>query len=338
MSEVNDQLLRVMNFLSERQALSPEGEAMQIRLGLLGDFPDHNAVFLKLEREHKVLVVEQAPDSRGLSDADHGMFESEQPKNYDRYMSYYIRLLPGYDELHKQYYLKKRFGFASLTNNTRYTVQLALDALSDALSLSGKPSLTIDPYEGIDFRALDFLVEFGAIKSYDVSYLDQWSEDFEREMPTDQIGHISIMLDPVLFDKALDEVNLSQSDVASENSARTALPIEYDDEHGKATYRGKTVELLDPKTIMGVLTDRVLLADGARINAEDIILVIEDKRIAPDVDKSTKTLTNAKDRINQKFRDAFEVEDVICYARQQFWLNARYCSVQSPYYSASSGN
>lgn len=115
-------------------------------------------------------------------------------------------------------------------------------------------------------------------------------------------------------------------------------PIEYDDEHGKATYRDKSTKLFDTDTIMSVLTHRVFQADGARIRATDIIFDIEAKRIAPDKELSTKTLTNAKDRINEKFYKAFRIKDVICYERQQFWLNLNCTSLASPYRIPSNGN
>lgn len=115
-------------------------------------------------------------------------------------------------------------------------------------------------------------------------------------------------------------------------------PLDYDEEHAKATYKNKVEKLFDALTIMGVLTHRVIWADGARINASDIILHIENKRIDPDKEMSTKTLTNAKDRVNARLQTVFEIKDVICYERQQFWLNEKYCSEKSVYRTARSGN
>lgn len=119
---------------------------------------------------------------------------------------------------------------------------------------------------------------------------------------------------------------------------QTGSPLEYDDEHGKAIYKDRTEKMFDALTIMGVLTNRVTWADGARINASDILLHIEAKRIDPDKEKTTKTLTNAKDRVNTRFQEMFGIHNVVCYERQQFWLNEKYCSEKSPYRMATSGN
>lgn len=56
-------------------------------------------------------------------------------------------------------------------------------------------------------------------------------------------------------------------------------------------------------------------ADGARINATDILLAIDDLRIYLDKEKTTKTLTNAKDRINNSFNNLFGINNVICYEK-----------------------
>lgn len=144
------------------------------------------------------------------------------------------------------------------------------------------------------------------------------------------------------FEKQLDAVAVkmkTNEDIKdSDEPNDTGAPLDYDDEQGRATYKGKTKRLFDALTIMGMLTYRVTWADGARINVSDILLHIEAKRIDPDKEKTTKTLTNAKDRVNARIYDIFGIKDVICYERQQFWLNEKYCSEKSPYRTATSGN
>jgi len=124
------------------------------------------------------------------------------------------------------------------------------------------------------------------------------------------------------------------SDELSENFA----PVNYDDEHAKATYKGQSQKLFDANTIKSILAAQVFRADGARMRATDIIFAIENARVAPDTDLQTRTLINAKDGINRDFNAKFGIDDVICYERQEFWLNEKYCSLKSPYRSALSSD
>ena len=111
----------------------------------------------------------------------------------------------------------------------------------------------------------------------------------------------------------------------------TPSPITYDDEHAKATYKGNVVKLFNTNTVKSVLAAQVFRADGARLRTTDIIFAIEALRIAPDKDLTTRTLTNAKDAVNRSLEAAFGVGDVICYEREEFWLNDKYCSLASSY-------
>lgn len=115
-------------------------------------------------------------------------------------------------------------------------------------------------------------------------------------------------------------------------------PIAYDDEHGKVTYKDNTAALFIPTQLEGFLFYRVQRADGARISANDIANDYEAKHSELDKDVTTKMLTNAKDRINKKLQVTFGINSAVQYERQSFWLHEKYCSEQSPYKMASSGN
>jgi hypothetical protein len=140
------------------------------------------------------------------------------------------------------------------------------------------------------------------------------------------------------LETAAAKYNNGKEPTANSKSDDDGAPIGYDDEHGKVTYKGKSAALLMPEQIEGFLFYRIHKADGARINAADIASDYEAKHPELDKDVTTKTLTNAKDRINKKLQNTFGITAAVQYERQSFWLQEKYCSEQSPYKTASSGN
>lgn len=349
MTRVNNQLLKLMSILDEQAKLHPKGTAIQVKSELFIDCPDHAHLLDKLEKEHSVIIIEQRPDSKGYAQADHDMFSWEYPKDYERYMSYFIMLKPSFTAFYKAEYVKNRSSTSTLTDNNRQLVISVMQAIDDEVSLIGSTEISIDlvkteamTYEQREVathKALDFLKKVGAVSSYEAIDEIGFNGEYERMMPTGQIDVFKVEIILPDFDEILSELKNSGKTV--KEPARHSVsdaPIEYDDEHATATYKEKTEKLFDTSTIMSVLTHRVLNADGARINATDVLLEIESQRIDPDKDKTTKALTNAKDRINKRFERLFNTKDVICYERQQFWLNEKYCSEKSPYRLARSGN
>lgn len=109
MSRVNNQLLKIMSILDEQAKLNPKDADIQLRLELLADCPDHAPLLNKLEQEYKVINILQRPDERDFGEPDHGMFEMEQPKNYDRYMSYFISLNPTFDKYVQELYKDPKY-------------------------------------------------------------------------------------------------------------------------------------------------------------------------------------------------------------------------------------
>lgn len=343
MKRVNNQLLDVMKILDEQSNLNPKGEAVQIHVDLFTGCPNYVPLLEKLEKEHKVVTIEQRPDQRGLGAADHDMYSFELPKEYVRYMSYFVTLNPNFSDFYKSEYAKHRSTTATLTENNRGLVIGIMQAIDDEVSLTGNTEVIINPIQSDELctKGLTFLKKVQAIKDYEAVQGTYFHADYERMMPSDDIDYFKVKINLPAFDEIFSELSSSTekvSEVKPTTSVPSNSPIEYDEEHAKATYQGKTEKLFDTGTIMSVLTHRVFRADGARMTAAAILNDIEAQRIDPDKDMATKTLTNAKDRINSRFEKVFGTKDVICYERQEFWLNDKYCSAKSGYRMASSGN
>lgn len=336
MTKVKQQLLDVMGVLNERAKLNPDGAAFQITTERLNDYPDHDAILSKLEQEHKVIEVNQRPDERGLGDADHEMFQSEQPKNYLLYISYFVTLKSSFAAFYKEQYALHRSSIATLTKNNRELVIGIMAAIDDEVSLTGKSLVSISPPldDQLCRKALDFLKKVEAIDGYDEVPDIQFDGEYERDLPTGEVAYYKVTVNLPTFDDVQAELNGSKAADDKESLANPlGAPIAYDDEHGKATYNDTTEKLFEANTISDFLTYKVIRADGARLGAADIASDFEAKHPELDKDITTKTLTNAKDRINSRFTKAFGIENVVCYERQEFWLNERYCSEQSSYRS-----
>jgi hypothetical protein len=208
MTRVNNQLLKLMSILDEQARLNPKGAEIQLRVELFVDCPDHDPLLNKLETEHKVITILQRPDERGFGDPDHGMFEMEQPKNYERYMSYFITLKPTFDEFYKAEYLKQRSTTSTLTDNNRALVIEVMRAIDDELSISGKTQVSIDPVQSEDLstKALVFLKKVGAIKDYEAIDEVDFNGEYERMMPTGQIDVFKVEVILPTFDEVLAEI------------------------------------------------------------------------------------------------------------------------------------
>lgn len=233
MTRVNNQLLKLMSILDEQARLNPKGAEIQLRVELFVDCPDHDPLLSKLETEHDVITVLQRPDERGLGDPDHGMFEMEQPKNYERYMSYFVTLKPTFDDFYKAEYLKHRSTTSTLTDNNRALVIEVMQAIDDELSISGKTQVSINPVQSEDLckKALVFLKKVGAIKDYEAIDEVDFNGEYERMMPTGQIDVFKVEVNLPTFDEVLAEI---KNDKPAEPV--TAEPPEpSDDERAVAT-------------------------------------------------------------------------------------------------------
>ena len=208
MTRVNSQLLKLMSILDEQARLNPKGAEIQLRVELFVDCPDHDPLLNKLETEHKVITILQRPDERGFGDPDHGMFEMEQPKNYERYMSYFVTLNPTFDEFYKAEYLKQRSTTSTLTDNNRALVIEVMRAIDDELSISGKTQVNIDPVQSEDLctKALVFLKKVGAIKDYEAIDEVDFNGEYERMMPTGQIDVFKVEVILPTFDEVRAEI------------------------------------------------------------------------------------------------------------------------------------
>jgi len=95
------------------------------------------------------------------------MFEMERPKNYERYMGYFVKLEPTFDEFYKAQYLKQRSTTSTLTDNNRALVIEVMRAIDDELSISGKTEVNIDSVQSEDLcnKALAFLKKSELLKT-----------------------------------------------------------------------------------------------------------------------------------------------------------------------------
>lgn len=103
-----------------------------------------------------------------------------------------------------------------------------------------------------------------------------------------------------------------------------AHPLTYNDERAEATYNGITAKLFPTSSIMSTLAECVIKANGTRVSSADIFAELDVQGIDTDKNKSYKTLTNAKDRINGRLEQHFSIQDAISYERGDFWLNEKY--------------
>ena len=334
MKRVKSQLLKVLSILDEQAKLNPKDTAIQLHVELFSECPDYAPLLEKLADEYEVIEINQRSDEKGYSEADLEMFEMEQPKNYLRYISYFITLKPTFVAFYKTEYTKQRSTTSTLTENNKRLIVGMMQAIDDEVSITGATEVNVSPIadEVQCIKALNFLRKTGAIKDFKAIDEIDFNGEYERMMPTGQIDVFQVDVILPEFDEVFAELKNSEETVGkSPKRTIQTSSIEYDEEHAKATYRGKTKKLFDVGTIMSVLTYRVFRSDGARINAVDILTDIETERIDPDKEKTTKTLTNAKDRVNRRLDELFGTKDVIRYERQQFWLNQKYVSLESPY-------
>mgnify|MGYP001687281334 CR=1 FL=1 len=218
MSRVNSQLLKVMSILDEQAKLNPKDADIQLRLELFTDCPDHAPLLNKLEQEYKVINILQRPDERGFGRPDHGMFEMEQPKSYDRYMSYFISLKPTFDKIYIAEYLKHRSTTATLTDNNRTLVISVMHAIDDEVSLVGKTELALKFKESDEqvAKALGFLKKVGAVEDFEAVEEYYYDDDYARELPSGIIEYFAIRLNVRRFDEVLTELdgNDTQEQVA----------------------------------------------------------------------------------------------------------------------------
>lgn len=209
MTRVNDQLLKLMDILDEQAKLNPKDAEIQLRIELFVDCPDHEPLLNKLEKEHKVISILQRPDERGFGEPDHGMFEMEQPKNYQRYMSYFITLSPTFEKFYKDEYLKHRSTTATLTNNNRVLVKEIMQAIDDEVSITGNSEITLKPKVSDEraAKALSFLKKVKAIESIKTVEEYYYDDDYARDMPTGSVDHFVIKLNVRRFDEVLAEID-----------------------------------------------------------------------------------------------------------------------------------
>lgn len=216
MTRLNNQLLKLMSILDEQARLNPKGAEIQLRVELFVDCPDHDPLLSKLETEHNAITILQRPDEKGYGDPDHEMFQMEQPKNYERYMSYFVKLKPTFDEFYKAEYLKHRSTTATLTDNNRTLVKSVMHAIDDEVSLAGTTEISIDPVqsekltyeqrEAATRKALDFLKKVGAIQGYEAVDEIDFNGEYERMMPTGQIDVFKVEVILPTFDEVLAEL------------------------------------------------------------------------------------------------------------------------------------
>jgi hypothetical protein len=232
MTRVNDELLKVMSILDEQARLNPKFADMQLPTKLFAECPNYAPLLEKLEKEHKVIDIKQRPDERGLSDPDHGMFKIEQPKNYSRYMSYYISLSFTFDEFYKSEYVKHRSTTATLTDNNRALVISVMLALDDEVSLVGKTELALKFKESDEevYKVLGFLKKVGAVEDFKAVEEYYYDEDYARELPTGIIEHFDVKLNVRRFDEVLSELDGSDvqeqavDDKQASQEDKTATP------------------------------------------------------------------------------------------------------------------
>ena len=187
-------------------------------------------------------------------------------------------------------------------------------------------------------------------KNIKASY-DYWLSSVEKTL--NKLGYsFTLPLDSVYFDSDQPSVkrikyyldnfrnahNLVQPFIASVTiglkQTPASGPIGYDDEHMIVSYGGKKEILFEAHTIEAILFKKVHIADGAKLNFENIERAIDEDRLIERYDGkeiSYKTLRNTKDRINDKFMKKFGIGNVVCYEKLRYWLNLKYISIDSVY-------
>ena len=224
MSRVNDQLLKVMSILDVQAKLNPKGATMQLKVELFENAPNYEPLLEKLEQEYGVIKIEQRPDERGLSDADHHMFQSEQPQAYASYISYFITLKPEFAAFYQAEYLKHRSTTDTLTDNNRTLVIGMMKAIDDEVSITGSTKASINPKQFSDEnckKALAFLKRLGAVKNYKAIDEMYYDDDYARMLPTGQVETFEVEIVLPTFDEVLAEL---ESDKTTTEQAETKQP------------------------------------------------------------------------------------------------------------------
>lgn len=378
MKEVSEQVLGVLKVISESSQLNTTDESFYLFIEKLKDFPDADAILNKVEKEYKIIKIEKRPNEVRLKQDEIGLFKSEVGSlDAERVFSYIIKLLPNFRSFYLKAYAKSKISIKNLNTKNYYLVYGVMSEIDDVLNLSTSEKISIQPTTTNEFfwksfgklemnlsqiasskrLALDFLEEVGIIKVTDIIKRSE-IDDLTPEEDGNEIYCFLIEVDRPKFDNALDEMNsLKQKHTNTRQNEGAGLVVKsldslttgsqqslvsselsYDDEHGKVTYQGKTQKLFEPPTLEGFLMYRVCNADGARINSADIANDFEAKYPEADKEVSTKMLNNTKKRINEKIGKEFNINDVVNYEREQFWLEHRYCSEKSSYHLARSDN
>lgn len=329
-----------MNLINAAREITPKDvhtfvDHRTIDKKILSELELHS-ILKKIEKDENIIKIIDGPFEDGV-----GLWNEDTPRVFK------LMVLDGFVEYYDKVYEESRFGIKSLSLQNYYLVLGVVQLIHQELNIKkgnkieidvfasneqirkGSPSTVVSLYDvkQIKIKALDFLKEINAIENYNHNNRPPSKQYFIISVNRRKFDKIHLEL---IFSSPNRKTRLIK-DGSTLQPIITAKVVEYDDEHGKGTYNNKTKKLFETNTIMSVLTHRAVLADGARINATDIILDIENKRIDTDKELTNKTLTNAKDRVNGKFEQLFGIEDVICYERQQFWLNDLYCSEKSPY-------
>jgi len=323
MNKSDKQLIDIMHILADQSELNPSGIHFQVSTDLLQDCPDHEKLLDKLEQEFHVIEIGQRPNPKGYDAINLSIYSDEYPDDYKKYVSYYIKLEPSFNKFFNDKYIEYRSSIHNLTDNNKKDILSVMNIINDEIALSGNQEIQIPP---INYRVLKFLERHKVIESYDTEYESYWNADYEREMESNEVAYITLKLNLPKFDDLYNSLINNTSNAHTDDN-----PIEYDEELGLATYKGLTKKICKKGTIMNTLAYRVIRADGATVRSSDILLDLDSKLINTDNNKSNKTLTNAKDRINDKFLEVFGIDNVIEYDHEEFNLNHKYCSELSPY-------
>ncbi len=195
MKEAEQQLLDVLNVVSEQSKLNPEGKAFKLKVDCFSDCPNYKPLLEKLEQQYKVIRINQRPDERGLSKPDHSMFEDEQPAEYADYMSYHIALMPTFAAFYEQQYKSSVLGLDKLSGLAFLKVYDVMLDIEEALSMSVAESVDIpimrhvlrwtilcpadspkyrNDYSDARWKAAKFLMDMGVVLQARVPAREGW--------------------------------------------------------------------------------------------------------------------------------------------------------------------
>jgi len=360
-------IFEVLNLIREKSELTTNKEDIGIYpsefwdCGL--DAEDVDSILRLLQDGQWCLDVIHYPQSKPSSK------DKVVPIDIDADSKYHIKITEAFIPTYDRYFALTHSDIEELSINNLLRVAHALYIINEEYNLSLNSSIVVNASDSSEYFwamngsrgvSLSFV---SATFRKTLQRLNLWGVLREYTVESDRNDFVTIVIEPAKFNEISKKVfkkaqplvsryrtEFNESDGmenipsveqmlltdAEEKSVQNTVitydsVVSYDDEHGIVSYHGKSSQLFSPTTIEGFLFYRSHNADGARVEYQGIASDYESKHSELDKDITLKALTNCRKRINEKLEEEFGIKDVIGYQRNQFWLNNKYCSDESPY-------